>query len=912
MSKNDQNTKTNINKNTAQKEEKMSKPIDTLTVLGCREPDKKAAKEFFREDDGSVTKKSFGAGTFFTHEEKPVSNLDDLSNVLTELMKEPQKFVIRGKPKPDAKNVVKRRIHDPGAAFDPMPRYYLALDIDKEKCPEHLDPVKDPDAVARWVRELLPAPFRAASFFYKFSASQSVPKKAGEKPESVISLHMWFWCDRAISEGEWKRYFRANPAPVDLALFSPVQIHYTANPVFHDMDDPLPQRSGIICGEHDVVTLPPIPEAEKRKPVERPDKAPNVSQDDRDKAIEMFLPYYEEGARDRLSGAVAGALYRGGWAAEDTADFVHRLAEADNDPDAMSRHDSAMRICEAIDNNRPAQGIPTLRDEFEIEELDEVLTLLGIGQIDIEAKISKLSKSSTLAEIEETVKLILSLPPAAHEIHLSEVKKQSEQTKAAINSIYKAVKKEERNRLSEDQAVMLMEMLLEEHYESGRLLIRIKDGNYYSYNGRHWEVEPEDSIKRKMLPLANELYNPEGMNVSPMVNAALNLLQGRVFKGGDPLRHNSTPPMVINCRNGEVWFDDKGQVTFKPHRPESYLRHCLSIDYDPAAKSPKFDKAVLDIFSTSSSPEELFKHIMEIIGYICQPWRKIPAILLLHGAGSNGKTSLAAILEYLLGEGNFMAERINDIEKNIFTIGALDGKLMLIDDDVEVGTCLPDGFLKKISEEKSMTGQHKNKPSFEFKCRAVPVLLSNHYPSTKDLSKGLRRRLMVVPFTREFSEEEIIPGLFDDIWVAESSGILNHAIAGFQRLKARGRFDEPQDCLNAKDTWLTRSNELVTFINEYCRLGPKQKQPLTEFYDRFKEYCEDAGIKNVPTRKGVKDRLESMGHDITPLNGYQTVRGVYAPAWSEVDQRGDALDVDDMLDEPANKNDGEEDRTLKS
>ena len=48
------------------------------------------------------------------------------------------------------------------------------------------------------------------------------------------------------------------------------------------------------------------------------------------------------------------------------------LAEEDGDSEAMARNDSAIRICDAIDNNRPAQGIPTLRDEFDIEQLDEM------------------------------------------------------------------------------------------------------------------------------------------------------------------------------------------------------------------------------------------------------------------------------------------------------------------------------------------------------------------------------------------------------------------------------------------------------------------------------------------------------------------------------------------------------------
>lgn len=83
---------------------------------------------------------------------------------------------------------------------------------------------------------------------------------------------------------------------------------------------------------------------------------------------------------------------------------------------------------------------------------------------------------------------------------------------------------------------------------------------------------------------------------------------------------------------------------------------------------------------------------MEIIGYLCQPWRKLALILLLHGGGSNGKTSLLKIIQCLLGPKGFMSDRISEIEKNIFKIGALDGKLMLVDDDIDAGTCLADGF----------------------------------------------------------------------------------------------------------------------------------------------------------------------------------------------------------------------------
>lgn len=583
-----------------------------------------------------------------------------------------------------------------------------------------------------------------------------------------------------------------------------------------------------------------------------------------------------------MCGALAGALYRGGWKMEDTADFILELAEAGNDPEAITRQNSAQRICDAIDNNRPAQGIPTLRDEFDIDRLDEILTLLGVGKPDIDGIIAKLSKASTPTEIESVIKLLIPLPVADQAIFLDQIQKKTEQSKSALTKIFNAAKKAADFFNSEDRAVFMVELFLDEHYEGGRCLIRAQDGKFWQFNGRYWEIAPEDLIKKKLLPFAGEVADDDKRHVSSMLNAGINVLSGRVFREGDPLRLNSDPPTVINCLNGELWFDDDNKTSFKPHKPESYLRTCLNVNYDPAAKSPRFDAATLEIFGTSSNPEEMARHFMELVGYICQHWRKLAIIVLLYGGGSNGKTSLMSIVERLLGEHAIMSDRISEIENHAFKVGALAGKLMLIDDDVDAGTCLPDGFLKKISEEKTMTGQHKYGPPFDFKCRAVPVMLANHYPSLKDITEGIRRRIQVVPFTRTFTKSQIIPGLFDEIWKEESSGILNQAIAGFQRLRKRGNFNEPDDCARARMEWLVRSNVFVTFVEEICKKGAERKQPVRDFYENFREYCRETGVVHVPTLQGVKQRLESMGYDISSLDGYPVVRGLYAPGSLEV------------------------------
>jgi P4 family phage/plasmid primase-like protien len=846
----------------------------SITILICSEAGKRATKKFSMQADGSIEKTSFSAGTFFKYETKPISNLKDLANVLEDLLDEPTKFVIRGKIKPGMPKVVRRKVYEPGAAFDSVPRPYIMLDIDKQPCPDYFDPSQRPEEIVAWVQQILPEPFRDVTCYYKFSSSQDV--YSAEKGKKTVSMHLWYYLDKEVSDEEWKRYFKSVSSPVDEALFSAVQPHYTARPVFDNMSDPLPRRSSIFSGLRDLVMVPKMPKMPVKTRVKRSLEEPSVSDEDKGKALEFLVPYYKEGTRNRLCGALAATLYRGGWIAENAADFVYRLAESVSDSEGSERYDNALRICDVVDKDLPAQGIPVLKDELGIADLDHILNLLGVGKPDIDSVIGKLSNLSTIPDIKEVLKILLSFPDTQRKFYLDRMSKQTSFKKGSLQSLLQEVISEEFDLGPQDLADSLMETLLAIEYQEGQHLLYTSDNSYFHYTGSHWRKIPEQQIKKTLLPHARELIAEiERGSVTNFNNAVLNILEGRAYRQDDPLRQiDQDPPAVINCQNGELWFDEDGDVSLRPHRPESYLRHCLNVEYDPSAKAPMFEEAVLEIFSNSSDPKDMFRHFMEMAGYICQPWRKLANIILLHGGGSNGKTSLVKIIGRMLGENTVMSDRISDIEGNVFKIGDLDGKLMLLDDDVDGGTCLPDGFLKKISEEKAMTGQHKHKPPFEFICRAVPVMLANDYPVTSDLTKGLRRRLMAVPFKRTFEPHEIEPGLFDAIWEAESSGILNHVVAGFSRLKKRGRFEEPEDCIKAKKEWIIRANVLTTFIDEMCETGENYNIYLGDFYKAFDSYCRDTGVKNIQSLKGVRSRLESLGYRIGMLNGKRAVWGI--------------------------------------
>ncbi|MGA3342274.1 MAG: phage/plasmid primase, P4 family [Methylocella sp.] len=318
---------------------------------------------------------------------------------------------------------------------------------------------------------------------------------------------------------------------------------------------------------------------------------------------------------------------------------------------------------------------------------------------------------------------------------------------------------------------------------------------------------------------------------------------------------------MINVANGELWLRDDGTIDIQPHDPKTGMRHVLPVDYDPNAKCPEYDKALQQIFRDAENPETVIRFMNELLGYVIQPRRHHPLIVIFLGRGNNGKTSFTELLRRLIGPGQIYSGRVDDLKKNQFSIGNLFGKHLYIDDDIKAGTKLPDGTLKKISEAKTLTGERKFKDQFEFKSRAFPILLCNNIPSLADLSHGMMRRLRVVPFTRIFKEHETDRQLFERIAAKELPGVLNRALEGWKRLQTKGRFTKSIDMANARKVLLAHANPLQGFIDECCEEVDDVTISMDKFYLRYKAWADDNGYTMTQT-------------DPPPLN-WSTLRYVF-------------------------------------
>lgn len=179
-----------------------------------------------------------------------VANIHELSEELMRLAHDRKSCLLRGsyigdekasKIDPQYREGKIRRITD---IFRDQKLHSIMIDVDNY-ISENYDFRTDPEeCIEEYITNKLPSCFHDITYHYQFSSS------AGKRgSEHILKVHIWFYLSNAYSSRELKQWATDYDIDCDKMLFSPVQPHFTANPIFeYGVTDPIENRSGFIEG----------------------------------------------------------------------------------------------------------------------------------------------------------------------------------------------------------------------------------------------------------------------------------------------------------------------------------------------------------------------------------------------------------------------------------------------------------------------------------------------------------------------------------------------------------------------------------------------------------------------------------------------------------------------------------------
>lgn len=326
-------------------------------------------------------------------------------------------------------------------------------------------------------------------------------------------------------------------------------------------------------------------------------------------------------------------------------------------------------------------------------------------------------------------------------------------------------------------------------------------------------------------------------------------------------RDMDADPLLLTITNGTLELRADSKLRLRSHDRSDMITRLAPVAFDPEADCPQFRK-----FLDRVLPDRAIQaFIQRWCGYCLTGDIGEQIMVVFHGQGANGKSTLLALLTELLGD-YAMSAGIESFMHNDRKRGGdaspdmarLPGARLVIASEPEVGARLSESIVKTLTGGERVAARHLHKPLFEFRPTFKLVFACNVKPSIRGQDEGIWRRVLMVPFTQTIPEQERVPHLHRKLFEAEGPGILNWALDGF-RLWSESGLQVPDAIRAATAEYRHESDPIGEFIRTMTRRVEGASVQARRLYEAYTDWCKAAAVEPVsPTLFGR--RLGDLGY----------------------------------------------------
>lgn len=274
------------------------------------------------------------------------------------------------------------------------------------------------------------------------------------------------------------------------------------------------------------------------------------------------------------------------------------------------------------------------------------------------------------------------------------------------------------------------------------------------------------------------------------------------------------------------------------YSPKYIIKNKIPHNYNPDAYHELLDKTLSKI---CCNDKKLRYVIEEMIGYTLLRRNELGKSFILTGDGSNGKSTLLDLINELLGEENISSVSLKELSDRFKTF-QLDGKLANIGDDISNEYIQDNSTFKKLVTGEKVNVERKGRDPYDFKNYSKLIFSANELPRINDLSGGLKRRLVFIPFNAKFSkrDEDYDPFIKDKITTpAALEYLLKIAIDGLYRIINNNSITSSEVCDKVWEEYEAINNPVVSFIEEH----KIENESVNDVFRQYQVWCVESGLK---------------------------------------------------------------------
>lgn len=228
-----------------------------------------------------------------------------------------------------------------------------------------------------------------------------------------------------------------------------------------------------------------------------------------------------------------------------------------------------------------------------------------------------------------------------------------------------------------------------------------------------------------------------------------------------------TPGGVVDLRTGKL----------RPVTREDYITRCVSVTLEN--KTP--ERWLQFLRDAVGDDAEMIDFLQRLCGYALTGHTTEHKLPFLWGPGGNGKSVFANTLHGLFGDyaKRAPAEAFLQArgERHPTDLAGLVGARLVIGSELPAGRAWNESVIKDLTGGDSITARFMRQDYFTFKPQCSLLIVGNHMPAIGSVDDAMRRRVLLIPFTRTVPPEKRDTQLQAKLRT-EWAGILQWAIGG--------------------------------------------------------------------------------------------------------------------------------------
>ena len=410
-------------------------------------------------------------------------------------------------------------------------------------------------------------------------------------------------------------------------------------------------------------------------------------------------------------------------------------------------------------------------------------------------------------------------------------------------------------------------------------------GGWFIYNGKIWENDGNDQIKKYGIAVSKEIAQ-RMRSLSRKANFKSNLTKIHSDAGinsmvscakaflGCLVENFDNKEYLFNCENGTFDLNTNVFIDFKP---DDLLTRKSNVVYDPHAKAPRWNQFLEEVFL---GDQELIKYMQRVIGYSMTASTREHCMFILYGHGRNGKNIFTEAIAGVLGDyalncpSSMFVQKQNPGIPN--DVARLKGARFVSASETNMNVNMDEELIKQLTGNKIITARFLNKEYFDFEATFKIFLATNHKPNIRGTDTGIWSRINMIPFNLTVTPDKDDKNLAQKL-LAEQSGIFNWMIEGYNQWRENG-LKPPAVVREATQTYRDEEDDIGQFIKAECIVDKAGFIALGEFRERFKVingyYKGAKTLSEYMMRKGYKFEGDNRVYN----NGKQT-RGYHGIRW---------------------------------